>query len=469
MLTPHIIKQVESFARDTPEIEGLAVLGSHARGDAGPKADIDLVIYAHKKESEFIMEKAEALLSPLSRYAIKPDPKKWVFFLGDELLRLDLVSVQDPEEIKSLYLGSRIQHPEKAVLVDKNGTLLSTFMKWTEEQKRRTPNYSAVIREETEKFMDAFETASRYVNQNDLFRFYFNYNLALTRYARLVQLEKENDAFLYTPRRFLEDMDKDKQRSTERLAAPLKLSDAIPKMEHLIAEFLLTYQKLYSKYPDLSRSSKEIFDFTKKILNRDMVWNLRDIAWVAPDVLQEQRLYRSSALSRFESKREYDSLIKRLGIKRIIDLRLEHEVARYPYTDYTYGILDVLHLHMDTKVKDPFIFPKANAIHPDLLNNADIIRTFFELLAQQIPTLIHCHTGKDRTGVLVALAELAVGVSEEHAKKDFLASGVDITPFDADRFFGWIHELGGVRVILHRTGVPEEHILSVRQWLLKNN
>jgi hypothetical protein len=466
MLTHDVINQMKEFVSNNDDIEGLAILGSHAREDAGPKADLDLVLFAPKTMPEKILSEATDILLPMNEFVIKPDTKKWILFLGAEFLRVDLSAIQEISEIKVLYQGSLIDNPNKAVLIDKKGLLINTFREWKDEAIKEKTNLFSLVSVEVEKFLDAFETASRYANQSDVFRFYFNYNLAFTRYARLVQLERGNYSFLYTPRRFLEDMSTDRQRSTERLASTLKLSEIPPKMEHMAAEFLLAYGHLYLKYPELSRSPREIFAFIRSILTRDMVWNLRDIAWVAPDILQKGILYRSSTLSRFESRKEYDLLIKQLGIERIIDLRLEHEICRYPYTEYTYEFLDVQHLGMNTKLVAPFVFgPLTNSLHADLLNNADVIRDFFAFLAQRIPTLVHCHSGKDRTGVLIALAELVAGVPEELVKKDFLATGMNLKEKDADNLFGRIEELGGVHNILQEIGVPKEHIMAVKQWL----
>ena len=78
---------------------------------------------------------------------------------------------------------------------------------------------------------------------------------------------------------------------------------------------------------------------------------------------------------------------------------------------------------------------------------------------------MHCHSGKDRTGVLITLASLAAGVPAELAYKDFLASGMDITSKDADAFFDRIDELGGVGAILTRLRVAEPDVVAVHRWL----
>jgi protein-tyrosine phosphatase len=123
---------------------------------------------------------------------------------------------------------------------------------------------------------------------------------------------------------------------------------------------------------------------------------------------------------------------------------------------------------MDPKNNTGKVFgPLTGILHADLLDNSKVVRKFFSLLADGIPTLVHCHSGKDRTGVLIALTSLAAGVPTELAYKDFLASGMDITDKDADAFFGRIKQLGGIGAILTRLRVPEADVVAVRRWLFE--
>ncbi|MCL7413142.1 MAG: tyrosine-protein phosphatase [ANME-2 cluster archaeon] len=462
-----VIDKMISFARTHPDVSGLALLGSHARGDAGPLADIDLVLLVPEKEViTDVLDAGISFMSPGIKHVIKPESNKRVALTANNCLKIDMTAVGDASDIEVAYRSSRISNPENAVLVDNEGILMQVFEAWSNDEK--DSDLSIHVSNEVEKFIESFEAASRYARQNDVFRFYFNFNLSLTRYGRLVQLEQDDDAFLYTPRRLLENMGTNQRRATERLCAPLEISKARPVLIALKAEFLSEYFKLKSKYSVLTRSTEEVSSMLQDILNRDMVWNLRDVAWVMPDTFNEGRLFRASTLSRFEGQREYDVLLERLGINRIIDLRCAYERARYPYSDYTTSHVEVVHLAMDPKNDTGKVLgPTTGILHADLLDNSKVVREFFSLLADGIPTLVHCHNGKDRTGVLIALASLAAGVPVELAYKDFLASGMDITNKDTDAFFGRIEELGGIDKVLTRLGVPEPDVVAVHRWLLE--
>lgn len=461
-----ILDQMVSFARTHPEVKGLALLGSHARGDAGPWADVDLVFLVARREAiTDVFDSCVSFMSSIIKHIIRPESNKWVILTAENCLKIDVTAVSEVSDIEVIYRGSGITNPKNTVLVDKEGILRKTFETSRDDEDS---DLSILVSNEVEKFIESFEASSRYAQQGDVFRFYFNYNLSLTRYVRLVQLAQDNASFLYTPRRLLENMNQNQRRATERLCAPLVLSEARPVLNRLKAEFSSIYSKLRFKHSMLARSTEEIIALLQDILNRDLVWNLRDISWFAPDVLYEGRLFRSSTLSRFEHEREYDTLLDRLGIQRIIDLRYDHEKARYPYSDRTSKQVEIVQLNMGMESASRKVFgPCKGIIHVDLIDNSVVFKRFFSLLAEGIPTLVHCHSGKDRTGVLIALLYLAIGIPVDFAYRDFLASGMDLTDKDADEFFGRIKELGDINAILNRLGVGTQDVHSICQWLLK--
>lgn len=466
MKTSRILEKMKSFTSTHPEVSGLALLGSHARGDAGPWADIDLVFLVPRQEViTDVLEDCTSFLSNEIKHIIRPESNKWVILTTAHHCKIDINAVADISDIEPFYRSSKIADPTNAILVDKEGFINKAFRTWSNDEGNS--DLSILVNNEVEKFIESFELASRYAQQGDVFRFYFNYNLSLTRYGRLVQLERDNDALLYTPRKLLEGMGQNQRRATERLAAPLVLSEIRPILNRLKAEFLSIYSKLHPRYHSLTRTNKKINDILQDILNRDMIWNLRDIAWVAPDVINEGQLLRSSTLSRFEHEREYDVLLDRLSIRRIIDLRCDHERAQHPYSHHTSRQIEIVELDMGMESDSKRVFgPRTGITHVDFLDNSKVVSDYFSLLAEEIPTLVHCHSGKDRTGVLIALVQLAVGLSVEVAYRDFLASGMDLIKKDVDGFFSRIEELGGIGEVLARLSVAEHEVTAIKRWLL---
>ncbi|MCJ7695916.1 MAG: tyrosine-protein phosphatase [Anaerolineaceae bacterium] len=466
MKTSIILDQLISFTSTHPEVSGLALLGSHLRGDAGPWADVDLVFLVPRQEVIIdVLEDCTSSLSNEIKHIIKPESNKWVILTTALHCKIDIIAVADISDIELFYRSSKITDPMNAILVDKEGFITKAFRAWSNDEENS--DLSILVNNEVEKFIESFELASRYAQQGDVFRFYFNYNLSLTRYGRLVQLTRDDNSFIYTPRKLLEGMGQNQRRATERLAAPLVLSEVRPVLNRLKAEFLSIYSKLLPRHHSLTRTNKEVNEILQDILSRDMIWNLRDIAWIAPDIIKEGQLFRSSTLSRFEHERKYDALLDRLGIRRIIDLRCDHERARYPYSHHTSERIEIVELSMGMESENKRVFgPRTGVTHVDFLDNSRVVSDYFSLLAEEIPTLIHCHSGKDRTGVLISLVQLAVGLPLEMAYRDFLASGMDLTKKNADEFFSKIEELGGIGEVLARLGVAEHEVTTIRRWLL---
>jgi protein-tyrosine phosphatase len=65
------------------------------------------------------------------------------------------------------------------------------------------------------------------------------------------------------------------------------------------------------------------------------------------------------------------------------------------------------------------------------------------------PTVVHCTIGKDRTGVVVAMALLALGVDEETVVADYMASAANIDRM-VERLRGW------PRYAAHMGVIPDE-------------
>ena len=81
------------------------------------------------------------------------------------------------------------------------GNLVAGFIEASTASHTR--DVSALIDEEIEKFLVSFEAASSAHRRSDGYRFYFEHNLALHRLARLVELARGGDSYLFLPRMVL--------------------------------------------------------------------------------------------------------------------------------------------------------------------------------------------------------------------------------------------------------------------------
>ncbi|MGZ8804113.1 MAG: tyrosine-protein phosphatase [Microbacterium sp.] len=110
-----------------------------------------------------------------------------------------------------------------------------------------------------------------------------------------------------------------------------------------------------------------------------------------------------------------------LGIRRIIDLRADDEVAHAP------SRLGTLDLEMQ---RVPLFLGSVASFFADDIPLEEMYRRLVDDSADRVveavrgiaadqPVLVHCTVGKDRTGVIVALTLAAVGVETEAIVADY--------------------------------------------------
>ena len=128
------------------------------------------------------------------------------------------------------------------------------------------------------------------------------------------------------------------------------------------------------------------------------------------------------------------------GVRTVIDLRAEDErhgaghlaggLAPAGATVHSFPLYD--------RVSAGTLFvPTAEGIsHPleafyraILVRHADAIRSVIEILADpaNLPAMVHCTAGKDRTGMVVALLLSVAGVDDETIVNDYALTGANLT------------------------------------------
>ena len=77
----------------------------------------------------------------------------------------------------------------------------------------------------------------------------------------------------------------------------------------------------------------------------------------------------------------------------------------------------------------------------------------------RLPTVVHCAAGKDRTGVVLALVELLLGVPEEHVVADYMRTAANIEPVLA-RLRNWPRYADNMARLPAEIYQCEEHMIS---------
>lgn len=152
--------------------------------------------------------------------------------------------------------------------------------------------------------------------------------------------------------------------------------------------------------------------------------NVRDLGGLpAGDgrTVRPGRILRSDFLVTLgEADREL--LVERLGVRLVVDLRTVAEVERFPGPWESLGV-DVVRAALPL---DPaFVARRTEDMTGLYLTFAEPPATALALALEAVldidrhPALIHCAAGKDRTGVLVALALELLGVERETIGFDY--------------------------------------------------
>jgi protein-tyrosine phosphatase len=162
------------------------------------------------------------------------------------------------------------------------------------------------------------------------------------------------------------------------------------------------------------------------------VRDLGDLPTSDGGLIRDGALIRADSLQ-FLSADSVD-VVRRAGVSRILDLRSPGEVEGFP-TPFT---ADPLTLH--TPLQDPADPPDGQRTivgactvmldrHPELF--AAALRAIAE--APEGAVVVHCFGGKDRTGLVVALALAVAGVPREQIVADYFLTQTNLAAWLAEQ------------------------------------
>jgi protein-tyrosine phosphatase len=177
--------------------------------------------------------------------------------------------------------------------------------------------------------------------------------------------------------------------------------------------------------------------------------------------LKKGLLYRSGDLSK-ATDADLDYISSSLGIKTICDLRSEHErrvepdripevapftffnIPMRPIVDYHARSLHRLFsLMFGRERRMDYVAESYKAYREYATSYLPQLKAFFLRISgpENLPVLIHCSAGKDRTGVVASLIQLVLGVSIETAMADYLKTNDNLSAY-TDNVFRRLSKLG---------------------------
>jgi protein-tyrosine phosphatase len=182
---------------------------------------------------------------------------------------------------------------------------------------------------------------------------------------------------------------------------------------------------------------------SERIVTFKRLHNFRDIGGlptVGGKMMKSGLFYRSESMH-FYSKAELDR-IKSLGIKSVLDLRTPEEVSDNKYNSFKGSNTKVLNIPINP-FPDKKMPRKKDFLSPAFLNKfKDIdlvsmmtgnyhriafdchkeIKQILTFLSDEenLPAIIHCSAGKDRTGFISYLLQSLAGVDSDTIHEDYL-------------------------------------------------
>ena len=201
------------------------------------------------------------------------------------------------------------------------------------------------------------------------------------------------------------------------------------------------------------------------------IYNFRDIGFSTKS-MRQGKIYRSASLANIQKDHFFKELIKE-RITCIIDLRTNNEYRWNPYDASCLGQCRLIRLPIDTNDREPDFEQKYKLEDKELIqyiycakNISNQLYTLFSMINPvEDKILIHCHSGKDRTGCVIALFELLAGVEKEVIYEDYLKSKQDTQLYKIDLFLNMVMRFGSIDKYLISCGVSKECINTWKKEL----
>lgn len=152
--------------------------------------------------------------------------------------------------------------------------------------------------------------------------------------------------------------------------------------------------------------------------------------------------------------------VAELGIRTVIDLRVESEVSLKPDDACVSSAAQLLAAPL------PVPYNVSAADYITVLDASESIVRIFEALGDEAryPVYFHCTWGRDRTGILAAIVLLALGATPDVIMDDYLVSDetVGAYPASLQAALDEVASRGGIEAYLAAAGVSANQLATLR-------
>jgi predicted nucleotidyltransferase len=460
-----IIQRLTETIRNSAEIQAAVLYGSFGRGDATANSDVDIQLLVKNEFSSIshlqaIKNTFKHELVSVLHVKLK---NKIVIYLRD-CPKVELQLCHLYTDFDKYFIGSQILNVNKAILFDATAEDECSLTKYLESLvlKHKPPKHfdNDYINDLACKFIYEFENCSHMHRRGDAFHSYFYYNAAMHAAIQLKHLSLGGQDFNYLPR-FMNSkvLPKGELEEFYNLRGTLYLPKFNSRKKLLLDFFTTALEPLVSK-----DQLREYTQICLSFLERDKLWNFRPTHQFNPKI--SRRLYRGSTLSIVPDETFFE-VLSRYNLSTVIDLRAEREVLAAPYSDDKLEMVRYYHIPFDPW-SQPDWFQAKYAYGADneiayrfftLACKEQIAEVMRTLSAESVSnTFIHCHAGKDRTGIICTLLHLLSGADSESIKLDYLASESDTEVKLIEIVLDIVQEEGGIRPYLMSCGLDRGEI-----------
>lgn len=475
------LKTIEKLKSIFPNVKGLQIAllyGSFGRNEGNPNSDIDIQILVDDKFQtkdliDVLKKEFENEIQYISEVGLRN--KVVVYFNAQPKVEFGICKSLD--EINRYYLGSEISKVDNTILFTNDNwkNRIDEYLQEILEKRnaeKTAKNTEKLVSELVDKFVYEFENCSNLHRRSDGFQFYFFYNIALHIAVQLYHISTGETKFNFLPKNFLSrTLRKEEERTFRELKGTLFLPEANQQKRKLLDFFYIAIKNLVSE-----ERQEELKQFLEWIYTRDFLWNFRDISANNPKI-KSGVVYRTATMMLFQDEPFFEKFLSDKQIKSVVDLRATREIADLPYNEKSLTLFNY--------IKAPFD-PWNQSIEFQTTHhhgtNIEIAYRFFgiecktsikdtlkAIINEQNATAIHCHAGKDRTGVVISLLHLLSGADLNVVYTDYLATEMDTKKEYLNIILDIVNEKGGIVPYLIDCGLQQTQVEQLKHKILNGN
>lgn len=323
------------------------------------------------------------------------------------------------------------------------------------------PNISRKIKEILSTILIKFDKSSYASYKGDPFTFYKEFNEVLHNSLCIYALVQGDINNWLNPANILKNIENEIEREFLTSLFPnIKSENFNPLKENYIIWFMDLLEQILEKYGSESIPLDfQLFEkFLHAVFNRDFLMNFRKVNHL-------KNIYRSPLPSNFLAENGLlEKFLIEKNIKLIIDLRGEAEQNRSPYIFDLMKRLRIKNITVSFNEK-----PGSGPGYVRKLMLKEEIKTIFNEIFLHVRNgdsiLFHCHSGKDRTGVLAALLQKLAGINDEEVIYEYSLSGQDARPSRIKEVLKFLSNTGGIHEFLSSCGIDLQTQMQLKSLI----